>query len=183
MKRIITWVLSLLFIVFAATAYAALPESSGVYIDAGAGVGVTDEKMQANFDKFSEWFGASFGLGYQLNMFMGLEGGVIRYPDFDLSGNKSSNRNWGVDILGKAIMPFDNGFSLFAKGGWARLYQNLSGAGNDNGRHEGDTLMLGAGASFFVDQSLGFTLQGNMTAKVKTIPEQFLATFGIVYIF
>jgi len=183
MKWLSRLLLSLFLGILSATAYAALPESSGIYLDLGGGVGVTDEKMQANFDEFSEWFGAAGSLGYQLNMFMGAEAGVIKYPDFDLSGNQFSNRNWGLDLAAKLIMPFNNGIDLFGKLGWVRLYQNLSGAGSDNGRHEANTMLLGAGISLFVDQSLGFTLQGSMTPKVSTFPEQFLGTLGVVYIF
>ena len=162
-----------------------MPKSSGVYLEGGAGMGLNSDHMKVKFDDFSKWFGGQVGLGYKVNMFFGVQADLLRYPDFTLSGTETSTGNWGYDIVAKAIMPFDNGVNIFAKGGWVRLNQKLAGATDTtlNKKHTQHGYTFGVGTSLYTDQSLGFTLQGNMTTKEKTIPEQFLITLGVTYIF
>ena len=165
--------------------FAALPKSSGVYAEGGVGLGVTSDDMKAKFNDFSKWFGAQIGVGYKINMFLGVQADLLDYPNFDLSDSKTSKDNWAYDVVAKAIMPFDNGVNVFAKAGWIKLSQKLSGStvASQNGKNTASTWVFGAGVSLFTDQSLGFTLQAMMTPKVKTIPERFLTTLGVTYIF
>lgn len=179
MRKII--VSAVVLLLTTSSAWAALPKSSGAYLDIGAGVGGNSHSFKFKFNKFDQWFGASVGLGYKLNMFFAVEADAYRFPN-QVWDNKSSSANWAWGLTGKLIMPFDNGVNLFAKGGWINLYQTLNQNATSSHSHQ-RAWVYGAGMSLFVDQSLGFTLQGEMTTQKADIPRQALITFGTVYIF
>lgn len=93
-------------------------------------------------------------LGYQFNCNFGLEGGFLQFPTTDLSETfyqgatfKGHINQYAIDLVGKGIIPLQNGFALFAKLGGAYVRANESGnqvvvngvaysVGNGNDAHD-----------------------------------------------
>jgi hypothetical protein len=120
--------------------YAALTKSSGLYVDGNFG-----------FRNGAE-VAATFDAGYKFNNNLGVEGGV----DF-LSSTY-------IDVAAKGIIPFDNGFELFAKlGGTFDLH-----------------LFGGLGVGYAFTPNLSATLQGIVVSDDST---PYALTLGLGYIF
>lgn len=163
--------------------FAALPKSSGAYAEVTAGYANASGTANHKWSKISKWLGGTLAVGYKFNMFMGAELDVIHFSNHQFNNGSESRDNNGLALMGKGIMPFSNGANLFGKLGYGHFTADLSGAASGNGKQKGNTLLLGAGTSLYVDQNIGLTVQGLFAAKKGVIPNQYMASIGFTYIF
>lgn len=118
-------------VLFSSSGYCAINANPGFYLGADMAVYHYDRPSGAAIGNvFGYFFPESVlrpYIGYRFNDYVALEAG---YNDIE---NESSNGNatWGpdrlrvytYDLAAKGIVPFENGFSLFAKGGVGLTHQ------------------------------------------------------------
>ncbi len=135
------------------TAFAAYPDvpepvapkkDSGFYVSGQLGWGWlrASRRYDDLFDDYhrdDNGLAGRLALGYNFNKYFGLELGAARWSDivtkysinpayvFNTPNyNSARSRPYAVDLLGKASLPFDNGFRVFVKGGAAAIIEQYS---------------------------------------------------------
>lgn len=146
MKMLKKWVLlfGCLALISSASTFAALSQSSGAYVEGNLGTATK-----------ADWAG-TLNFGYKFNINAGLELGYAHL------------RENFVDMAAKAIMPFSNGFELFAKLGPALQDFDINKI-----RFYG-----GVGGGYSFTPNLSGTLQG-----IAFTSGDYAATAGLTYIF
>jgi opacity protein-like surface antigen len=135
MKRLVTLTgISLLFL--SSLAWAGINAVDGFYI--GAEVGKFSNERVPGSASAATFFGAMNGselfygrpfVGYRINDNVAIESGYTSFRGESNAGNET----WGpdhyyfytIDVAGKFIYPFANGFSVYGKGGLAYAHQDV----------------------------------------------------------
>lgn len=138
-------------------------------------------------------------VGYRLHRNLALEGAYADYGEFEAMrlvtaptvGTLKANikiRGWSLEGLG--ILPFESGFSLFAKGGVLyamtnTAYTNQGGTvalpANSNPRSRELTIKTGIGATYAFTERLSVRLEYEVAKKVgeeQTVEGDVKALFG-----
>lgn len=133
------------------TAFAA---SDGFYmgIDMGwAGAETSQGDVFPSFDSSSEnGLGSRYSFGYQLNKFFAIDSGFYYFMDDFFHGDTQR----GIDLSGKAMLPFDR-FNVFGKLGGTYVYE-------DNGTDIRPIYGVGTG----YDLNENWTLQAGWTRLI-----------------
>lgn len=145
-----------------------LASPNGVYV--GAGIAQTDTDYTVSNQNLSpgdrsdhSGLGWSANVGYQFNPNFALQTDYIDYHDANfkningISGAKANYEQGSLDLVGKLMYPFGNGFNIFATGGLA--YVHLDRSTNSTAKAAGLTLSdkdalrptygVGAGYDFY----------------------------------
>jgi OOP family OmpA-OmpF porin len=156
-------------------------------------------------------FGGKLFAGYNFNQYVGLEAGYAMYAN---TTNKASVANYQasakysmrtVSLVGKAYLPIQQDFNLYALGGAAEVYNTVNYRNNSNGaitlnrglelRSGTQTMrqlrpVYGVGASYDVNSHVNAGLEfshiqgiGNTTTNAKAIPNANLLTLTAAYNF
>lgn len=132
-------------------------------------------------------------IGYRFNDYLALEAG---YNDIE-NENRNGNAYWGpdrlriysYDLAGKAILPFDTGFSLFAKGGLAFTHQyvyNVVLAGGTPIANDTTNRMqplVGAGVSYNITKNLATEFYASYNFPSGSIGGIEMIGLGVTYTF
>jgi hypothetical protein len=137
------------------SAFAALAQSSGFYVEANVGSArdITLTAFEAN-------------LGYKINDFFATEGGAAIYSN--------DNSDYLFDLAIKGIFPFSNGINIFAKFGGAEAH-------GDNGFKP--VVYYGAGIGYSFTPNLTGMLQWNTTTENNGVRAPNLVLVGLNYNF
>jgi OOP family OmpA-OmpF porin len=139
-------------------------------------------------------------IGYQLNSYLGLEGGYFDLGDFKFSANtdpfssfrgKTEQKGWNLDLVG--ILPFTEGFSALARAGITRNQNRASFGANDsidsneyNGRDKFTSYKAGLGLQYDVSPVLTVRLEAErymMDDFIGTKGDTDFYSLGLVYRF
>ena len=132
-------------------------------------------------------------VGYRFNDYLALEAG---YSDIE-NENRNGNAYWGPDRLriysydlsGKAILPFQSGFSLFAKGGLALTHQYVYNVVYAGGKPiANDTTnriqpLVGAGMSYNITKNLATEFYASYNFPSGSIGGIEMIGLGVTYTF
>lgn len=151
LKKII--VFALFF--FNSASFAALAQSSGPFVEVNIG-------SNSDFDLASH-----ISLGYKINDFFAVEGGGATY-----SGD--NNNHYLFNLAFKGIVPFSNGFNIFAKFGGAKAH-------GVNGFKS--VVYYGAGAGYSFTPNVTGVLQWNTTTENNGVEAPNLFFVGLNYSF
>lgn len=156
-------------------------EATGWYVGAGAGQSQakqycdpsTGEVIVSCDDTGTAW---RLLLGYQINRYLGVEGGYLNLGQFNsttmVSGVTATDQTkiHAGYLEGLAILPIGGRFSLYAKAGTAfwtfQTHDTLGGAGVPDQSQNGWSFMGGAGAQFFFTKNLAFRAEYEVMPKL-----------------
>jgi opacity protein-like surface antigen len=136
-------------------------------------------------------FGGGAALGYKFNENIALELDYARYADvkFSVRGDEvvRTKNNQSVSLVGKFIAPFDNGFNIFAKAGFAYVSnETVTEAGYEvdkPGKNNRIAGVLGVGAGYFIHENVELVAQATTTTKDAPIPAMMSVTGGVAFHF
>lgn len=129
--------IALLFVLLSTNSYAAINANPGLYFGGALSVANSTTPSGSSFSGYLDTvahMSLSPTVGYRFNDYLAVEGGFLYAANNSNSGQNYSvdnTRPWGPDELKiysfdavvKGIVPFESGFSLFAKGGLAYTHQ------------------------------------------------------------
>lgn len=175
-------------------------KESGFYIEGNAGYGAYKESKEQKarikeltnqgYKVTDKGLAANANLGYKINKNLAIEAGYTYLPEMKSAnsvGNIKQSGNYAIHGAVKGIIPFENGFNVFAKVGVASLHPgtitetigNVSVKNPSNEKKKNLTeLYAGAG--------VGYAISENVEANVQYVTfgnKAHAAMAGISYIF
>lgn len=178
-------------LVVAANASAA---TDGFYVGGQAGVGVVHEKQEINNSKFhNKGLAGRVYTGYQVNQNFAAELGLTKFHNVTETVNaistKATVKTAAVDLVGKGILPLQNGFGVYGKAGVAYVKQTetvKSGSEKDSASAHKMYPTFGAGVTYSVTQNVDTDLSWTRIQKVgskSNIPSSDFFGLGVSYHF
>jgi len=154
--------------------------AAGIFISGNLGYGtVNNSKSDINYTYLlgaqpntlhNTGFAWNANIGYQFNKNVAIEGGYTHFGEqkatwTNIGSDNISLSGFGVDA--KFIIPVNDQFSVFAKGGAIDMHQKNQASGNLTGTVTGSawTPEVGAGVAYNVTQNVALNLQDIYTLK------------------
>jgi opacity protein-like surface antigen len=182
-------------------------KDTGIYVEGNVGFANINEDTGLPTTKTdTDGLAINLNAGYKANKNLSFEVGVTRLSDedfgtvtiesYDYIQDKTvdetvkldAKNNYMYDIAVRAILPLDNGVSIFGKFGLG--YFNHEAVAAADGRTVTDTVgdefvLLGAGVGYNFTPNFAINLQGIFTPKTedKDLPVTFQGYLGLNYLF
>lgn len=198
--RIIKASLAVFIALISTASFAAINANSGFYVGADLAVYHYDRPSGAAIGGIAGVFNHIFPdsvirpyLGYRFNDYLALEAG---YNDIE-NESRNGNATWGpdrlriytYDLAAKGIVPFENGFSLFAKGGVGLTHQyvyNVVYTGNPpttNYTTNRFQPLVGVGASYNYSKNFATDFSINQYFPSGSVGAISMVEIGLSYTF
>jgi hypothetical protein len=166
---------------------ASIFKSQGVYLDGGLGWGKAAEKVSGKSNK-NTGIAWNANLGYLFNPMLGAEVGFWSFPRTKADGTVFTKDNYAVDLSLKGIINVHDRLGIYAKVGVARVttkFTNTSTVGVTSvsgGSHSRMTGIFGIGASYYIDETTYFGIEGIATIKRNPVPSMRAVVLTVGYI-
>lgn len=198
--------LALLFAILSSNSYAAINANPGLYIGGSLSVANSTTPSGSAISGYLDTaahMSLSPTIGYRINDYLAVEGGFLYAANDSHSGENYSvndTRPFGPDALKiysfdaviKGIVPFESGFSLFAKGGLAYTHQyvfnqefaNITDPGFITKKTSNHFQpVVGAGVSYNFTKNFATELSYNYYVPTANIGKISAIELGLTYTF
>ena len=169
------------------------PSNSGIYLGGQLGMGRL-HYSSSSYTSNSSWYdshnllaGRVFA-GYAFSQFISAELGYNYYgrPSFkNRDGNTQNFLQHGLDLLGKANLPLNYGFSFYTKAGLSLVYRGALNSNNGSfvqkDKNSKITPAGALGVSYNFAPNISIDLSWTKTMKVGDLPTTDLIRLGLTY--